>query len=63
MKKVITSFSVLTTAEGENVAFTYSEIDDDGTKVKENIKKSIILVDDTTIENVKLIRNFLLEKV
>lgn len=62
MKTVVTSFSSLRTAEGENISFTYSVIDEEGNKVKENVKKSLILVDDTMIAKVKEIKDFLVTK-
>lgn len=62
MKTVITSFSSLQTAEGENISFTYSVIDEEGNKVRENVKKSLILVDDIMIAKVKEIKDFLVTK-
>lgn len=61
-KVVITSFSSLLTAEGENIAFTYSVINENGEKVKENVRKSLILVEDGMIDKVKEIRDFLVSK-
>lgn len=61
-KIAITSFSSLLTAEGENIAFTYSVINDNGEKIKENVKKSLILVDDEMIKKVQEIKDFLVSK-
>lgn len=62
MKTVITSFSSLRTAEGENISFTYSEIDAEGNKVKENVRKSIIVMDDDIEQKIKDIKDFLVNK-
>lgn len=61
-KIAITSFSSLLTAEGENIAFTYSVINENGEKIKENVKKSLILVDDEMIKKVQEIKDFLVSK-
>lgn len=61
-KVAITSFSSLLTAEGENIAFTYSVINQDGEKIKENVRKSLIVVDDEMIQKIKEIKDFLVSK-
>lgn len=46
----ITGIAVLTTAEGERITYTYSEIDSNGTIVKSNEKKSFVVMDTDTQE-------------
>lgn len=45
MIKKITSFTSHTTAEGERVSYTYSEIDDNGTLVTSNKRATCIILD------------------
>ena len=50
MKK-ITGIAILTTAEGERITYTYSEIDETtGRVVQSNIKRSFIVLDQETQE-------------
>lgn len=63
MKTVITSFSIMTTAEGDNVSFTYSVIDENGNKVAENVRQSLVLVDEEQIIYTSKLKEFLLTKV
>lgn len=62
-KKVITSFTSMVTAEGENISVTYSLINEEGIKTIENERKTFILVDDEDIANVKALRDSLLKRV
>jgi hypothetical protein len=56
MKKV-TGIAVLTTAEGQKVTYTFSEIDEStGTITQSNIKRSFVVLDaetETIINNLK----------
>ncbi len=62
MVKKITSFTAHTTAEGERLSYTYSEIDDNGTLVKSNERVSCIVLDTEILEAISKINNFLLNR-
>ncbi|MCR1842750.1 hypothetical protein [Murimonas intestini] len=59
MIKRVTSFMHHTTGEGERLTFTYSEINDDGTSSKDNIKGSIIVLDKTISQKLADITDFI----
>lgn len=61
-KLVITSFSTATTSEGENLSYTYSKINEDGTKSVENERRTIIIMDDAIEESINSVKKFLKEK-
>ena len=47
--KVITGVSILTTAEGQRITYTYSIIDDvTGTIIQNNVRRSFIVLDTET---------------
>lgn len=62
MKK-ITSFTHHTTAEGERISYTFSEIDDNGKIIKSNERRTLIAIRDKELEAIRTINEFLLEKV
>lgn len=62
MKK-ITSFTHHTTAEGERISYTFSEIDDNGKIIKSNERRTLIAIREKELEAIKTINEFLLEKV
>lgn len=44
--KIITGMAVLTTAEGNRISYTYSEVDEvSGTIIQSNVKKSFVVLD------------------
>lgn len=60
--KKITSFTSHTTAEGERLSYTYSEIDLDGTLVKSNERATCIVLDAEMLDCISKLNNFLLER-
>lgn len=62
MKK-ITSFTQHTTAEGERLTFTYSEITEDGQIAKSNERRTLIVLDENVLDLIHKIRTFLQEKI
>ena len=62
MKK-ITSFTHHTTAEGERISYTFSEIDDNGKIIKSNERRTLIAIREKELEAIKTINEFILEKV
>ncbi|WP_294186334.1 hypothetical protein [uncultured Clostridium sp.] len=62
MIKKITSFTSHTTAEGERVSYTYSEIDDNGTLVTSNKRATCIILDVGIKECINKINTFLLNR-
>ncbi|WP_143314985.1 peptide chain release factor 2 [Clostridium sp. HBUAS56017] len=61
-KKVITSYTSHTTAEGERLSYTYSEIDEQGNLVKSNVRATCIVVDNEVLGKIKEINDFLLRR-
>lgn len=62
MKK-ITAFTQHTTAEGERVSFTYSEINSAGEIIKSNARATIIALDPEVLSAIKTIKDFLETKI
>lgn len=63
MKKV-TSFTHHTTAEGERITFTYSEIDEStGQLLASNVRNTLIVLDEEILDAVKKVNGFLLSKI
>lgn len=58
MKK-LTSFTKLTTGEGERIAFTFSEIDEKGTLLSQNNKGNFIVLDDELKAHINAIDEFI----
>lgn len=42
----LTGIAIITTAEGKRITYSYSEIDDNGTIVKSNVKRSFVAMDE-----------------
>lgn len=59
----ITGFTVHQTAEGKRVAFTVSEIDENGNLVRSNERGTVICLDENISNCINDIENWLLNKV
>lgn len=63
MKKV-TSFTHHTTAEGERITFTYSNIDEEtGQLLESNVRNTLIVLDTEILDAVKKINEFLTVRI
>lgn len=60
--KKITSFTAHTTAEGERLSYTYSEIDENGNLVKSNERATCIVLDSVILDSISKINKFLLDR-
>lgn len=58
MKK-LTSFTHHITAEGDRVSFTYSEIDESGKLVNQNVRENFIVVDSGLQAHIDAIRDYI----
>lgn len=58
MKK-LTSFTHLVTGEGDRLAYTYSEIDENGNLVSQNNKGNFIVLDDALQEHINEIGSYI----
>lgn len=61
MKKV-TSFTHLVTGEGDRIAYTYSEISEDGELISQNNKGNFVVVGGEIKGAIDLINNAIAEK-
>lgn len=61
--KRLTTFANLTTAEGERIAYTYSEIDESGEIISQNNKGNFVLLDKEMLEHLKILRAFIEERI
>lgn len=59
---VITSFNVMNTAEGENISYTYSEIDSTGNKVVTNERRTFVNFDKEINTKISDIKEFILNR-
>lgn len=58
-KIVITSFTSMTTAEGENISYTFSEIDPSGKKVVENERRTFVAMDENIVISLLNIKKYI----
>lgn len=58
MKK-LTSFTHLTTGEGDRIAYTYSEIDSSGNLISQNNKGNFIAIDSELVGHIRVIQSFI----
>ena len=63
MIKKITSMTVHKTANGEQVAFTYSEIDDAGKVLSQNKRAEVVVLDDEALSAIDVLYNFVASKI
>lgn len=63
MVKRITSMTVHQTANGEQVAFTYSIIDDDGNIVTQNKRSEVVILDQDVLNAVDVLYKFVNGKI
>lgn len=61
MKK-LTSFTQLVTGEGVRIAYTYSEIDEQGNITSQNNKGNFVAMDSELIAHIEAIQEFIQEK-
>lgn len=57
--KRLTSFTHLTTGEGDRIAYTFSEIDSSGNLMSQNNKGNFIAVDEELISHIRAIQDFI----
>ena len=57
--KVITSFTHLKTGEGDRIAYTYSDIADDGTLVSQNNKGNFIVISEEMLGHIDAIKKYI----
>lgn len=58
--KRLTSFMKLNTGEGDRIAYTYSELTEDGKKVvATNIKDGFLIADQSVADAVKVIEDYI----
>ncbi len=60
--KRLTSFTHLTTGEGDRIAYTYSEVDDAGNLISQNNKGNFVAIDSSLIAHIRAIQEFIQEK-
>lgn len=63
MVKKITSMTIHQTANGQQVAFTYSLIDDGGNIVTQNKRSEVVILDQEVLDAVDALYNFVSGKI
>lgn len=63
MNKTISRIVLNKTAEGENVEFVYSVINEDGEYVQRNLVKNLVAVNKDVLGAIGTIRDFLIGKI
>ena len=56
MKK-LTSVAVVTTAEGERVSYSYTELDSDGNITSQNNRASFVALDDDLLDAISTLKS------
>ncbi|QLY78032.1 hypothetical protein [Clostridium intestinale] len=54
---MLTGTAIVTTAEGKRITYSFSEIDEDGTIVKSNVKRSFVAVDQELKDSIEQLEN------
>lgn len=62
MIQKIVNFSVLKAPEGNRIAYTLYEIDNNGNIVRDNIKKSFVVLDDDLNNNIEAIETAIADR-
>lgn len=63
MVKKITSMTIHQTANGQQVAFTYSLIDEGGNIVTQNKRSEIVVLDSDVLDAIDVLYNFINTKI
>ena len=63
MNKTISRIVLNKTAEGENIEFVYSVINEDGEYVQRNLVKNLVAVNKDVLDAIGTIRDFLIGKI
>lgn len=61
--KRITSFTHLITGEGDRISFTYSEMDENGTLIKQNNRGNFVVVDEGILNHINAINDYITRKI
>lgn len=61
--KRVTSMTTFTTAEGERLSITFSDIDDNGNIIRENERVNKVVVDQEILSFIQELKNFAQEIV
>lgn len=59
MQTIIKAFTILKTAEGKRISYVYTEVDENGDIIKENVNESFVVVNTDLMNNVESIFDFL----
>lgn len=57
--KIVTSFTHLITGEGNRIAYTYSEVDEDGTLVSQNNRGNFVAVNEELVGHINAINDYI----
>ena len=63
MNRRVTAFSAHQTGVGMQIAFAYSEIDENGKVLAQNKRAEVVVLDETILNNVDSIFSFLQTKI
>ena len=63
MDKKITRVVLTKTAEGENIEFVYSVINEDGEYIQRNLVKNLVAVNEDVLKAINTINEFLVGKI
>lgn len=63
MQRKVTSFSNFITGEGERIAFTYSEMEDNGKLLSQNNKGTFVALDQEVIEKMQWVRKYIEDNI
>jgi len=55
--KIITGFAIINSDIGKKIAYTFSEVDEDGNVTKSNIKESFAIIDEKVLNAIATIEN------
>lgn len=57
----LTSFTHLTTGEGDRISYTYSVLDEDGNVVAQNKRGNFVALDETLLGHIAAIKQYIAE--
>lgn len=62
MNTIIESITIMDTSSGKTIAYTFSEVDDDGLKKSSGERRTFIVMNDETLEYIEMLKTNVLEK-
>lgn len=61
--KIITGFAVIKDSLGKKIAYTSTEVDENGKVINSNVKQSFVVIDESLLDAIKIIEKDINERL